>query len=337
MVIFKNKQILQSVAAVLSLLLLAGCSRTSPPAQKEAFIFDTYATFKDYSGSEENITPIYDTLSELSIEFGKAYGAEAASLSSAALSQCAAETAELNSIWGSTVNLTCGAVTELWSIPTENARIPDDSEISAALSKITEPSMYSGGDFSSFEKGTRLDFGAVSKGYACDKAYEALKNADIHSGFIVSLSSSTVFYGEKPDGSSFTAAVKNPLSPDEYLGTFVTGESFVSTSGGYERFFELDGKKYDHIISAETGYPVETDLLSVTVIVPAATKNGGILSDFIATSAYAEGTASLQKYLECSDFSIIAADKNNKVYISGGVDLTLNEKSGFVYAEQKNP
>lgn len=336
MVIFNRNIIVQSSAAVLSLFLLAGCSQTPSPSQKEAFIFDTYASLKDYSGSEENITSIYDMLKELNDEFAEAYGAEAASLNSAALSECAARTAELNSIWGSTVNLTCGAVTELWSIPTENARVPDEAEITEALSKITEPSMYRDGNFAGFEDGTRLDFGAVSKGFACDKAYEALKKADNDSGFIVSLSSSAVFYGRKPDGSSFSAAVKDPLSPNEYLGTVTTEECFVSTSGGYERFFELDGVKYDHIISAETGYPVETDLLSVTVIVPATTKNGGILSDFIATSAYAEGTEKLNKYLECSDFSIIAADKNNKVYISGGVNFTLNEKSGFVYAEQKN-
>ena len=76
--------------------------------------------------------------------------------------------------------------------------------------------------------------------------------------------------------------------------------------------------------------PVETDLCSVTVIAPADTTNGGIYTDLLATAIYIGGTSVLPEIFEQDcDFGIIAADKNNNVYVSPGVDFTLNESSGF--------
>ena len=74
---------------------------------------------------------------------------------------------------------------------------------------------------------------------------------------------------------------------------------------------------------------METDLISVTVIIPSAAENGGIFSDMLSTAIYAEGTAGLGKYLDSTDFSVIAADSKNNVYTSTGVDFELYEGTGF--------
>ncbi|MGN0553857.1 MAG: FAD:protein FMN transferase, partial [Oscillospiraceae bacterium] len=103
----------------------------------------------------------------------------------------------------------------------------------------------------------------------------------------------------------------------------------------YERYFEENGIKYEHILSPQTGMPVETDLCSVTVIASADTPNGGIYTDLLATAVYSGGTSALLEFMEKDSsfgdtiYGIVAADKNNNVYVSSGVDFTLYENSGF--------
>ena len=93
----------------------------------------------------------------------------------------------------------------------------------------------------------------------------------------------------------------------------------MSTSGGYERYFEVDGKKYCHIIDLETGYPVETDLISVTVV----SAENGLLTDFLSTCVYMGGTKKLDQYLNNSKYQIIALDKNKKIYCSDSIKESI--------------
>ncbi|MGN0586348.1 MAG: FAD:protein FMN transferase [Oscillospiraceae bacterium] len=310
--------------------LLCGCAAASP-VQKELFLLDTYAGITALSGGEKALSAAEETAHGLDAVFSAAYGANANTLTDEALTECAAEAFAMSEKYGGSVNIACGAVTDLWGISTESPRVPEDSEIKAALKNVPEPKMPEGG-LGGFGDGVMLDFGAVAKGYVCDRIYDRLSAEYPESCVITSFGSSILFYGSKPDGSQFTAAVKDPLAPEQYLGILRTDSGFVSTSGGYERYFEENGVRYDHIISAESGYPVETDLLSVTVIVNHDTENGGILSDFLATEIYAEGTAGLEKYLNDTDYGIIAVDENKNVYISKGVDFTL-ENTGYRQAE----
>lgn len=314
----------------MSAALLCGCTGGSP-VKKELFLLDTYAGITALSGGEKALSAAEDTAKQLDEVFSAAYGADANTLADAALTECAAETFALNEKYGTSVNIACGAVTELWGISTDAPRVPDEREIKAALKNVPEPKMPKEG-LQGFSDGVMLDFGAVAKGYVCDKIYGTLEAGYPESCVIASFGSSIVFYGSKPDGSKFTAAVKDPFSPSEYLGVLRTDSGFVSTSGGYERYFEENGVRYDHIISAESGYPVDTDLLSVTVIVDSHIENGGIMSDFLATQIYAEGTKGLEKYLNDTAHSLIAVDENKNVYISKGVDFTL-ENTEYRQAE----
>lgn len=311
-------------------MLLCGCT-TSAPVKKELFLLDTYAGMTALTGGEKPLSAAEDTAKQLDAVFSAAYGVNANTLTDCALTECAELSFALNEKYGADVNIACGAVTDLWGISTDTPRVPSDAEIQAALNNVPQPKMPEEG-LQGFTDGVMLDFGAVAKGYVCDKIYGRLAAEYPQSCVIVSFGSSVVFYGSKPDGSKFTTAVKDPLSPSEYLGILRTNSGFVSTSGGYERYFEENGVRYDHIISAESGYPVDTDLLSVTVIVSHDTENGGIMSDFLATQIYAQGTAGLAKYLDNTDFGIIAVDENKNVYISKGVDFAL-ESTEYRQAE----
>ena len=199
--------------------------------------------------------------------------------------------------------MTCGSLTSLWGISDGNYHVPDENEIAAALASVT--------DDGTILDGTWLDFGAAAKGYACDEARRILDTAGTEYA-VISFSSSTLLYGQKPDG-KFRAGITHP-DGDGYLGIIQSEAAFISTSGGYERYFEADGQRFTHILDLETGRPAETDLVSVTVIVPASLENGGILSDWLSTLIYIEGTAELDKWMAYSEFSVIAADESGKIY-----------------------
>lgn len=327
----------KTVVSILNMLIIAAvvmmfacCEEKSEAVKRSGFYFDTYVETTDYYGNSALAEKVADRLSELSEQFAAAYDCDAKELEDKekTLKDCVKKTGALNLIYGDKVNISCGAVTELWGISTDKPRVPEKSEIEKALGTICKTDYYDG-DLKQFPDGTRLDFGSVAKGYACDEIFKELE-AEKNSCEIVSLGSSTLLYGQKPDGSQFAAAVKNPDKPSEYMGIIRTDSAFISTSGGYERYFECDGVKYEHIIDVGTGCPVETDLKSVTVIVPTEIENGGIMSDFLSTAIYCGGKDEIDKYAKCAEndgFALVAQDKDGNVYVGGNVDFTLTDNS----------
>lgn len=332
--IFKFK-LKRTFPVFVSCLMLCACSNSAAPKPqtKEMFAFDTYVSITSYDSSDDGTQELLNALSE---EFSETYNKKASEFAGEnypnileCANICRDWDSRFDGIFGESINFTCGALTKLWGISGENPHVPDESELSAALSTLTSEDT----PFSLMPEETMLDFGASAKGFACDKVKAQLDstNADC---LIVSLGSSTLLYGQKPDGSKFRAAVKDPLSPSAYLGTITANAAFISTSGGYERYFEENSVKYEHILSPKTGMPVETDLCSVTVIAPAETENGGTYTDLLATAIYSGGTSVLRKFIaQDTEFGIVAADKNNNVYVSAGVDFTLYEGSEFTLSE----
>lgn len=210
-------------------------------------------------------------------------------------------------------DMTSGGLIALWGITSDEPRVPSDSEIKAELAKIGYDKIEQNGALIHSAVGTKLDFGATAKGFALDKVKAELKAND-ESCAVVSLGSSTLLFGKKPDGKPFKLGVKDPFSPDKLFLTFECGEGFVSTSGGYERFFEANGKKYIHILDLSTGRPSESDLASVTVIC-----DSGIKSDFLSTAIFIGGKINLKKYLDDESISVIAIDNSGELYCSDSV------------------
>lgn len=243
------------------------------------------------------------------------------------------KTSSLNDVYGDRVNVSCGALNSAWGISTDTPHVPDRDTLSVALKNITDTD-YCNNDVSMFPQGIYPDFGAVAKGYSCDIVKEMLDEKNFNSYALLNMGSSSLIYGKKPDGTMFNVAVTNP-DGGAYLGVIKTNECSISTSGAYERYFEENGKIYSHILDISTGYPVETDLSSVTVICPFNDNNtSGISSDFLSTLIFMDGTSNLEKYLDSDSFFVVAADKNKNVYVSKGIDFTLNEESGYKLVQQ---
>jgi thiamine biosynthesis lipoprotein len=129
------------------------------------------------------------------------------------------------------------------------------------------------------------------------------------------MTSSVLLYGKKPDNSKFNVEIRNP-DGNGIIGTVKTDACFLSTSGGYERFFTVDGENYPHIIDLSTGYPTQSDLTSVTVFC-----DSGILSDYLSTKILIEGTENIENHLESDLYKVAAFDENGNSYISKGLDF----------------
>lgn len=313
----------KNTAILFSAFFMCSCSNADNTAENSDFLFDTYAHISVCGKAPQTTADeIRDCFKELDEALSLCYTTTAELLpQNTVYDDCTDKTLELSTKYGEGVSVFCGELTALWGISTDCPRIPTDDEIQKALASIS-----AGRDYT---ETSMLDFGAVAKGYACDKAYEILKESNAEYS-AVSLGSSTLLYGEKPDNKPFRAGVTNPDNPEGYLGIIETESAFISTSGGYERFFEADGVHYSHILDMNTGRPVETDLTSVTVIVPSATNDGGFLSDFLSTLIYMQGSDNLDKWLSYEEFSLICADVNGKVYTDFD-GFTLDEGSGYSY------
>ncbi len=323
---FHLAKIFPFIAAV----ILCSCKADSDFADGSDFVFDTYASYSLYGTDNCDIIAlaISDSLERLDGRFQLCYDKPANELEDLVYSDCCKTVYDLEEKYGGGINITCGALTKAWGISTDEPKVPSDEDIAAALDTI-----INGG--SELPEGTYFDFGAVAKGYACDNQYfyltchdESYPDDPIDYA-ILSLGSSTMFYGEKPDGEPFRAGITNPDGEGQ-IGIIETGAAFISTSGGYERFFEIDGEKYSHIFDLETGRPAETDLTSVTVIVSADVPFGGIMSDYLSTAVYIGGTEELDEWLAYDEFEIVAADENGRIYTDCD-GFTLFEDSGYSY------
>ncbi|MFT3952875.1 MAG: FAD:protein FMN transferase [Oscillospiraceae bacterium] len=217
-----------------------------------------------------------------------------------------------------TVDVTCGALIDLWGISSDNPRVPSDAEIAQAMKTVGADKLTVSGSAVTIAPGTKVELGCCAKGYACDVLYEMLRDNGVDCA-VVTMDSSALLYGEKPDGSPFSVSVKDPDDENAVMGSFTTGACFVSTAGGYERNFTSGGVTYSHIFDLATGKPAVTDLTSVTVVT-----DSGFASDFIDTAVYIAGSAGLAPFLSGTmfpdlNYEVIAVTDTHKVYVSDGL------------------
>ena len=191
-------------------------------------------------------------------------------------------------------------VSKLWNFKSESPVLPDNQQISEELASVSYHNIEITGNTILLKNNAEVEGGAVVKGFVCETVAEMLsdKEALIDIGGTV-----------KTIGKNSIIGVKSP----DYNGllcsfTLPDGKS-ASTSGSYERSFELDGKLYHHILDPKTGYPVETDFVSVTVICDSA-----LQADILSTTLFAENSLRIPESAE-----VIYVTKDNLVYVSDGI------------------
>ena len=226
---------------------------------------------------------------------------------------------EISEQSGHAFDITVGKVTKLWNFDGESNTVPDKKDIESALEYVDCSRLFFNETGVKEAKGQFIDMGAVGKGIACDCARKIAENYGVKSA-IVSVGGSVLIYGGKA-----SVGIINPWDDAKYIGTIKMKNQCVSTSGDYERFFEKDGKTYHHIIDPATGYPVENDLRSVTVIC-----DSGLKSDALSTACFVMGYKSSLGLLNRYDAEAVYVFKDKTVAVTDGLkDNFRLTDSGF--------
>ena len=176
---------------------------------------------------------------------------------------------------GGLFDITSGVFRRVWH--RRRRSLPAQGELDDCLAKVGwEKVEVSENRIYLPSRGMELDFGGVVKEYAADAAAMIARRAGIHHG-LVNLGGDVCLAGPQPDGKPWTVGIVHPLRTDTALATVSLPEGALTTSGGYERFVEIDGERYSHLIDPRTGWPVES-LLSVSVAAGQAIVAGSIAS-----------------------------------------------------------
>lgn len=204
-------------------------------------------------------------------------------------------------------------VIKAWGFTTGNYKVPADEEIKELLTHTDYSKIEIQDNRIKIAEKMMIDLGAIGKGYAGDCAIEIMKKNGISSA-LMDLGGNVQALGTKPDGTEWTIGIKDP-SGKSAVAAIKIKDKAVITSGGYERYFTENGKNYIHIFDGKTGYPVENDLLSATIIC-----DSGIYGDALSTSLFVMGSEKAQEFWKKhKDFDVILITKDNKIIYTNNI------------------
>jgi thiamine biosynthesis lipoprotein len=205
-------------------------------------------------------------------------------------------------------DITSGVLRRVWDFAL--ARVPTRGEIETVLPLIGWSRVERDGSRVRLpDTGMELDFGGFGKEYAADQAIAALRKRGVTSGY-VNLAGDIAVLGPKPDGSAWLMGVQDPRRLEDLLASVPIRAGGLATSGDYERFFEVDGRRYCHVLDAATGTSVD-HWRSVSVLAGSALVAGSCTS--IAMLKRAAGL----DFLDATGFDYIAVDARGELFQRG--------------------
>ena len=312
-------------------------------AQKEIFAMDTYMTIKTYGDrADEAAEAAVDEVNRLDKLFSTGNNeSEIAILNESGSEILSEETfslveksCELYKSTAGAFNIAVYPLMKEWGFTNEKYNVPDEKIIKKLLKYI---------DVSKIEYDTNtrqvvlpqdyeIDLGGIAKGYTSARLMQIFKKYGL-SGGIVSLGGNVQTYGYKSENKKWKVAVENPeTSPlhEDYLGVLDITDKAVITSGGYERYFEKDGKRYHHILNPKNGKPADSGLISVSII-----SSDGTLADGLSTSLFIMGKQKGIKYWQKNKdkFDVVWIENDGTVTITDGIEDVFS--SDFKYSVVK--
>lgn len=166
------------------------------------------------------------------------------------------------------------------------------------------------------EKGMRIGFGGIGKGYAAERAKLLLQQRGVSSG-IINAAGDLSAWGNQPNGEPWTIGIADPERASQPFSYCNINNMAVATSGNYEKYVMIDGKKYSHTIDPKTGYPVR-GIKSVTILCPNAE-----VADAMTTPVIIMGIkAGLNMINQMKGIACIIIDDNDTIYTSDNIKLS---------------
>ena len=362
----RKKLLFSLITLGISFMVLTGCSNSAnktttessaatkilkDPYSDEQFLLGTYVRIRVYDeGKESALKPAFDRVKELGDKI--------------TINQKGSEIDEVNEQAGikpvkvsddvytlvkrayeysqdsqGGFDMAIGAITQLWRIGFDDARKPSQEEIDQALKLVDyhkielndkEKTVYLK------EKGMIIDLGAIAKGYITDEVVKVLKKQGVTTA-IVDLGGNVYVLGHSPRGENqdWTVGIQDPnMARGSVLGSIKERNKTLVTSGIYERYLEVDGKKYHHLFDPKTGYPFDNDIASVTIIT-----NKSIDGDGLSTAVFSMGVKKGLEYVESelnNGKEAIFVTKDDKVYVTDPIKDTfkLSEDSHYTMGDR---
>ena len=218
------------------------------------------------------------------------------------------------------LDITVAPLMDLWGFGGESTRVPLDDEVKEKLSLVDYRKVHVDKDRSTVElpSGMRIDVSGIAKGYAVDRAIQVLRDAGIRNA-LVSAGGDIYALGSPSRKKLWRIGIRHPRDNSDLLGILELEDKAVATSGDYENFFEVDGKRYCHIIDTRTGRPVE-GIMSVTIVA-----DNTMEADALATAVFPLGPDDGMKLIESLEGvdGLIMTGKNEddvKSLISSGME-----------------
>lgn len=315
---------------LISLLLPAfstGCSRTNEPISKSGFYFDTIIKITLYDSAYESLL---DDCFSLADTYEQYFSATLPDSDISKINQANGvpvevhkETAELIEkgleyckLSNGGFDITIGALSSLWNFGENKGTIPSDADIKQALSTVDYHNVILDKNTVSLKNpNTRIDLGAIAKGYIADKM-KAYLNANGVTEGIINLGGNVLCLGFKTDKSPYRIGIQKPF--DEAGSAIASVEIYnetVVSSGVYERYFESDGRLYHHILNPSNGYPYENELYGVTIIC----KNS-VDGDGLSTTCFSLGLKKGMELIESlPDTEAVFITSDDKIHTSSGM------------------
>lgn len=288
--------------AMVLLVSVSGCNKTNEPLTKSSFKLNTIITITLYDNTDESIIDEcfalcdkYENLLSRTIETSEIYNINN---SNGTVEDVSKETIDIlkKAIYYSELSkgafdITIEPITSLWNIGSSDQRVPQQEEITAALQHIGYQNLIvNDTSITLLQENMGIDLGAIAKGYIADQIKELLLSRNVHSA-IINLGGNVLCVGQKPDGAKFRIGIQKPFKErSETVAVMDLSDVSVVSSGIYERYFEVDGVSYHHILDPATGYPFDNGLISVTIV-----SSNSADGDALSTSCFGLG---LEKGLE---------------------------------------
>ena len=349
---------------LLSLLLaaglLCGCGASSEPASAQIFAMDTVMDLTAYGKggaaaleeTEEIIRELESMLdrtsSESEVSAVNRRAGEPTAISET-LAQLLTAARQYSLATGGAFDVTISPVMDAWGFTQETQQVPEQAELEQLLplvdSSCLAPAKTADGSYSvTLGRDQAIDLGGIAKGYVSDCVEHRFRGWAVESG-MVSLGGNVFVRGTKPDGTPWRVGVQSPDDPERLAGILSLTDAYAVTSGGYQRYFEQDGKTYHPIIDPADGCPADSGLISVTVVAPAngapgahetvVTPGSGAMCDAFSTALFVMGEEEAVSFWRSGRFAfdLVLITDDGRCLVTAGLEdrFEENKESGYAY------
>lgn len=218
------------------------------------------------------------------------------------------------------LNVAIGPIIKLWNIGFFNARKPEDEEIKKSLKLVNPIDIIIDKEESLVylkKKGMKIDLGSLAKGYIADKIKEYLEIMDVKSA-LINMGGNIVTLGKAIHSSGdWKIGIQNPKEKrGSHIFRIKLNDMAIATSGIYERKFICNNEEYHHIFDSKTGYPIKTDISSLTIIAKT-----GLECEIWTTVLFGEKKEKIIEIIEKkNDIEAIIICNNSDIYYTSGIE-----------------